>query len=189
MLILSLLHWHLRIQREKSPKQKLFRTGSSVSSSSSFCRACSAWCAWSGFGACRGRRTWWSWPSFMIKHLLVKLGLVLLSRPLMKSFSGLQVLTSYPLSMLICINLTQNRSQANSHSLYNRRDAATVKALSIVKGAEFSLPVLARAKGENSVKKADVQLKIDISNWPSCFSDIPSYHRKIEPIAGTYGSG
>ena len=101
---------------------------------------------------------------FMIKHLLVKLGLVLLSRPLMKSFSGLQVLTSYPLSMLICINLSQNRSQANSHSLYYRRDPATIKALSIVKDAEFSLPVLACAKGENSVKKADVQLKIDISN-------------------------
>ena len=84
----------------------------------------------------------------MIKHLLVKLGFVLLSRPSTKSFSCLQVLTSCPLRVLICINLSQIRSQANSLFLYYRRDAATIKALSIVKDPEFSLQVLAWAKGE-----------------------------------------
>ena len=43
---------------------------------------------------------------FMIKHLFVKLGFVLLSRPSTKSFSCLQVLTSCPLSMLNYVDLT-----------------------------------------------------------------------------------
>ena len=80
-----------------------------------------------------------------------------------------KVLTSCPLSILNCVDLTWNRSQAKPHSLYYKRDDAVVKALNIVNDAEFSLDVTARAKGENSVIKVDGKEKIDIIELTELF--------------------
>ena len=53
--------------------------------------------------------------------------------------------------------------------MYYKRDDAVVKAFNIVKDAEFSLDVTARAKGENSVIKVDGKEKIDIIELTELF--------------------
>ena len=74
-----------------------------------------------------------------------------------------------PLCLLNCVDLTRNRSQANSLSLYYRLDDAVVEATSIINDVEFSLRTPARAKKENSVIKADELGKIDINKLTDLF--------------------